>query len=94
MMKYIYLPTRVHNCKSPINAKWTLFDIEQKVYSFNSFKIYVYVDNTNTVFMKPYQPYTSREFEELFGFGIMCQGYDENKVIQVTAPDKYYTNFK
>jgi len=93
-MKYIYLPTRVHNCKSPINAKWTLFDIEQKVYSFNSFKIYVYVDNTNTVFMKPYQPYTSREFEELFGFGIMCQGYDENKVIQVIAPDNYYTNFK
>tara|TARA_B100001758_G_scaffold239460_3_gene243829 strand:+ start:9706 stop:9840 length:135 start_codon:yes stop_codon:yes gene_type:complete len=44
--------------------------------------------------MKPYQPYTSREFEELFGFGIMCQGYDENKVIQVIAPDNYYTNFK
>ena len=44
--------------------------------------------------MKPYKLYTSREFEELFEFGIMCEGYDENKVIQVTAPDNYYTNFQ
>ncbi len=93
-MKYIYLPTRVHNCEPPSDATWSLFNIEQKLYSFNSFKIYVYVDNNNTVFMKPYKLYTSREFEELFEFGIMCEGYDENKVIQVTAPDNYYTNFQ
>ena len=93
-MNYIYLPTRVHNCEPPINAKWTLFEIEQTLYSFNSFKIYVYVDNANTVFMKPYKPYSSREFEVLFGFGIMCKGYDENKVVQITAPGNYYTNFQ
>ena len=93
-MNYIYLPRRVRNCEPPNNAKWTLFDIEQKLYSFNSFKIYVYVDNNNTVFMKPYQLYTSREFEQLFGFGIMCEGYDENKVVQITEPKNYFTNFQ
>ena len=93
-MNYIYLPTRVRDCNPPSNAKWTLVDIEQQLFSHNTYKMYVYVDNTNTVFLKPYTPYSSREFEELFGFGILCQGYDEHKVVQVIAPDKYYTNFQ
>ena len=93
-MKYIYLPTRVRDCSPPVHATWTLVDIEQKIFSNNCYQLYVYVDDTNTVYMKPYTPYNSREFEELFGFGIMCHRYDENKVIQVVAPDNYFRNFQ
>ena len=93
-MNYIHLPTRVRDCKISSDANWTLIDIEQKIFSSNTYKMYVYVDNTNTVFLKPYTPYSSKEFEELFGFGIMCQDYDENKVVQVIAPNNYYTNFQ
>ena len=93
-MNYIYLPTRVRDCSPPVDATWTLVDIEQKKFSNNRFKLYVYVDDTNTVYMKPYTPYSSREFEELFGFGMMCHRYDENKVIQVVAPDNYFTHFQ
>ena len=93
-MNYIHLPTRVRDCKIPNDANWTLIDIEQKIFSSNTYKMYIYVDNTNTVFLKPYTPYMSKEFEDLFGFGIMCQDYDENKVVQVIAPNKYYTNFQ
>lgn len=92
-MNYIHLPKRVRDCKIPSNANWTLIDIEQKIFSSNYYQMYIYVDNTNTVFLKPYKPYSSKEFEDLFGFGIMCQNYDENKVVQVIAPNNYYTNF-
>ena len=93
-MNYIHLPTRVRDCESPVDATWALVDIQQKVYSNSTYKINVYVDNNNTVFMKPHTAYYSREFEELFGFGIMCREYDENKVIQVISPKNYSTNFK
>ena len=93
-MKYIYLPTRVCDCSPPVHATWTLVDIEQKIFSNNCYQLYVYVDDTNTVYMKPYTPYNSREFEELFGFGMICNRYDENKVIQVVAPDNYFRNFQ
>lgn len=93
-MNYIHLPTRVRDCESPVDARWALVDIQQKVYSNSTYKINVYVDNNNTVFMKPHTPYYSREFEELFGFDIMCRDYDENKVIQIRKPDNYSANFK
>ena len=93
-MKYIYLPTRVRDFSPPVHATWTLVDIEQKIFSNNCYQLYVYVDDTNTVYMKPYTPYNSREFEELFGFGMICNRYDENKVIQVVAPDNYFRNFQ
>ena len=93
-MNYISIPTRVRDCITPKNVTWSLVDIMKGGFSIDLYQIYVAVDTNNTVYMKPYRPYSSREFEELFGFGIMCQGYDENKTIQVTAPDNYYTNFK
>lgn len=34
------------------------------------------------------QRYYSKEFEELFEFGICCEYYDENKVIQVDMKKK------
>ena len=46
-MNYIHLPTRVRDCKISSDANWTLIDIEQKIFSSNTYKMYVYVDNTN-----------------------------------------------
>ena len=46
------------------------------------------------VFLRCIESLPKREFEDLFGFGIMCQDYDENKVVQVIAPNNYYTNFQ
>lgn len=34
-------------------------------------------------YSKPVERYNSREFEELFGFGGMCQGYNPEKVILI-----------
>jgi hypothetical protein len=93
-MNYIELPTRVRDCESPNNATWSLFDIQQKQLSSYSYNIYIYVDDNKNVFMKPYTSYHSNEFESLFGFGIMCKGYDENKTIQVIAPHNYYKHFQ
>ena len=62
-------------------------------FSLDYYQVYVAVDSDNTVYMKPYMAYYSNEFEELFGFGIACHKYDENKTIQVVNPDKYHTNF-
>ena len=92
-MNNIKLPTRVCDCEPPNNATWSLFDIQQKQLSSYSYKIYIYVDHNNNVFMKPYTPYHSSEFESLFGFGIMCKEYNKNKVVQVIAPNNYYTHF-
>jgi hypothetical protein len=93
-MNNIKLPTRVCDCESPNNATWSLFDIQQKQLSSYSYNIYIYVDDNKNVFMKPYTSYHSSEFESLFGFGIMCKGYDENKTIQVIAPHNYYKHFQ
>ena len=93
-MNNIKLPTRVCDCEPPNNATWSLFDIQQKQLSSYSYNIYIYVDDNKNVFMKPYTSYHSSEFESLFGFGIMCKGYDENKTIQVIAPDNYYKHFQ
>ena len=93
-MNNIKLPTRVCDCDTPNNATWSLFDIQQKQLSSYSYNIYIYVDDNKNVFMKPYTSYHSSEFESLFGFGIMCKGYDENKTIQVIAPHNYYKHFQ
>jgi hypothetical protein len=93
-MNSIRRPTRVQNCTPPINVTWHLVDIMQGRFSLDLYKIYVAVDSNNTVYMKPYTPYYSKEFEELFDFGIACHKYDENKTIQVIHPDNYYTNFQ
>lgn len=93
-MNNIKLPTRVCDCETPNNATWSLFDIQQKQLSSYSYNIYIYVDDNKNVFMKPYTSYHSSEFESLFGFGIMCKGYDENKTIQVIAPHNYFKHFQ
>lgn len=93
-MNNIKLPTRVCDCETPNNATWSLFDIQQKQLSSYSYKIYIYIDHNNNVFMKPYTSYHSSEFETLFGYGIMCKGYDENKTIQVIAPHNYFKHFQ
>ena len=43
--------------------------------------------------MKPINRVYMSEFETLFGFGMGCDGYDENKTIQVLSPDDYKNNF-
>tara|TARA_B100001059_G_scaffold236507_1_gene287376 strand:- start:3982 stop:4263 length:282 start_codon:yes stop_codon:yes gene_type:complete len=92
-MNSIGRPTRVRDCIPPINVTWRLVDIMQGRFSLDRYQIYVAVDSNNTVYMKPYAPYYSKEFEELFDFGIECHKYDENKTIQVIKPDNYHTHF-
>ena len=93
-MNSVLRPTRVRDCTSPKNVTWRLVDIMKGGYSLDIYQIYVAVDSDNRVFMKPYMPYYSKEFEELFDFGIACHKYDKNKTIQVIYPDNYYTHFK
>ena len=93
-MNYIGRPTRVRDCIPPVNVTWCLVDIMKGGFSLDIYQIYVAVDSNNTVYMKPYTPYYSKEFEELFDFGIECRKYDKNKTIQVIKPDNYYTHFK
>ena len=47
-----------------------------------------------TVYLKATRPYFSAEFEKMFNFGIMCDNYDENKVVKVISPKDYYKYFK
>lgn len=73
-------------------GKWNLFHIEKANYSVDNYKIYILIDSSNNVFMKPYEPYVSGDFERLFDFGVMCTKYSPHKIIMVTEP-KYHTHF-
>ena len=95
ILDYIYLPYSVkdstYNNNNNNNMKWLLFEISKQGFSSNNYLIYVSHDNNNNnIYMKPYKPYMSKEFEELFNFGIQCKNYSDDKVIMVN--DKNYYN--
>lgn len=89
----IRMPFRVCdvNIKQVPQGTWGLFAINRGSYSNERYKIYVLLDDT-TIYMKPSQPYYSKEFEDLFGFSIECSEYDSDKVIMVKDP-MYYKQF-
>tara|TARA_B100001142_G_C14343273_1_gene658843 strand:- start:789 stop:1106 length:318 start_codon:yes stop_codon:yes gene_type:complete len=89
----IRMPYRVcdANIKQVPQGTWGLFAIDRGSYSNERYNIYVLLDNT-TIYMKPSQPYYSKEFEDLFGFSIECSDYDSDKVIMVKDP-MYYKQF-
>ena len=90
ILDYIYLPYSVKDSTYNNNMKWLLFEISKQGFSSNNYLIYVSLDNNNNIYMKPYIPYMSKEFEELFNFGIQCTNYSDDKVIMVN--DKNYYN--
>lgn len=94
ILNYIKLPHSVRDCKTDnINCDWLLFEISTCGFSNNTYLIYIATDSSNNIYMNPFTPYTSNEFERLFNFGIQCQNYNDNKVIIVNDTD-YYKNFE
>ena len=73
---------------------WSPYTISFGIEPHKSFDVYVFVDETNTVLMKPMRPYLSAEFETLFGFSIGCANYDDSKVVQITYPLHYNRYFE
>ena len=93
ILDYILLPYSVRDSKSyNMNHQWLLFEISKQGFSNNKYLIYVSLDNNNYIYMKPYKPYMSKEFEELFNFGIQCKNYSNDKVIMVNDKN-YYKQF-
>ena len=85
------------------NTKITVRDVESlpsgtwKKYTLyvdvgKDFIVDVLIKN-ETVYLKPTRPYYSAEFEKMFNFGINCNNYDENKVVEVVFPKDYYKYF-
>ena len=91
-------PLKARDVDTPIDASsslitWSPYTISFGMEPHKSFDVYVFVDESNTVFMKPMRPYLSAEFETLFGFSIGCANYDEKKVVQITYPLCYNEYF-
>ncbi len=78
------LPRTVRDSNIIPNGEWELYSFAKGGYCIDIYKIYVCIDNDGSVYMKPYTPYLSFEFEQLFNFGTNCKNYDENKIIVVT----------
>ena len=94
IIDHIYLPNSVRDCQNYNgNNDWLLFEISKSGFSNNTFLIYVTTDTYNTIYMKPYEPYMNKEFEDLFDFGFGCNNYDANKIISINDKD-YYKKFK
>ena len=46
----------------------------------------VYFHNCEQTYLKPREKVNCSIFEEVFGFGKKCQGYDENKIVLINQP--------
>ena len=53
-----------------------------------------YILKDNKVLFKPVKPYYSSEFEMLFGFGMGCDNFSKNKIIEVVEPDNYFEHYQ
>lgn len=88
---------------------WTKYTISKQgdtvgVSGIHEFEVYCLVVNNNnqiketqqlsSVYMKPVNKTLTYEFEEMFNFGIGCDRYDKNKVIQVVYPQDYVKYLK
>ena len=70
---------------------WKLFTICKGGYSNDKYDVYITLYNNN-IYMKPFKPYYSNEFEQLFGFGLCCSNYNSNTIITVNDKE-YYKKF-
>tara|TARA_B100000927_G_scaffold290941_1_gene291213 strand:+ start:427 stop:756 length:330 start_codon:yes stop_codon:yes gene_type:complete len=91
----INLPYGVTDEKTPVSLPFKLFNIDKGSYSNFQFKIWIALDKeSNKVYMKPYEPYSTREFEDLFGFSNYCKDFNTDRLISVTRPVNYHENFE
>ena len=92
----INLPYGVTDEKTkPVSLSFKLFNIDKGSYTNDQFKIWIALDKvSNKVYMKPYEPYSTREFEDLFGFSNYCKDFDTDRLISVTRPVNYHENFE
>jgi hypothetical protein len=89
----IPIPMKIKDYNQEIHGEWIKYTMSKPGHSvgiggIHIFDVYVLVQD-DKVYMKPVEKILTYEFEQLFGFGISCDRYDENKVIQVTSPEDY-----
>lgn len=80
----------VKDVESPPTGTWKKYTLYVDIRK--DFIVDVLIKN-ETVYLKPTRPYFSAEFEKMFNFGINCNNYDENKVVEVVFPKDYYKYF-
>ena len=80
----VNLPYKVsdkHNVSvTDTSIEWNKVDIP--VGNYKSYEVYACKVDSE-VYIKPSRIYYNVEFEELFGFGMLCHNYDKNKVVWV-----------
>lgn len=82
--------------------EWKKYVISKNAYTvsvdgIHEFEVYCLVvknGEESKTYMKPVTKVQTYEFEEMFDFGIGCDRYDENKVIQVLYPKDYSQRVK
>ena len=93
---YMKIPTRVKDYHGEeLEGEWKTCNLYKPGFSTDgkdNFNVRFLIIDDN-VYMKPINRVYMSEFETLFGFGMGCDGYDENKTIQVLSPDDYKNNF-
>ena len=81
LVNFPYKVSDKHNTSNEESSnEWELVNIP--VGNMKSYEVYA-CEKDSEVYIKPSKIYTNREFEELFGFGFGCHGYDENKIVWV-----------
>jgi hypothetical protein len=74
---------RTLNDANPDNYNWEKTDITFSG-TFQYFEVYYSQDHPNyDIILKPSKIYFNKIFEDIFGFGFNCQGYDVNKVVAI-----------
>ena len=81
----------VKDVESPPTGTWKKYTLYVDIRK--DFLVDVLIEN-ETVYLKPTKPYYSAEFEKMFNFGINCNNYDKNKVVEVVFPKDYYKYFQ
>ncbi len=91
------MPKKVKDIKEDLNIsqdEWKRCVIYRRscnIVNENEFEA-EYILKDNKVLFKPIKPYYSSEFEMLFGFGMGCDNFSKNKIIEVMEPQNYFVN--
>ena len=89
------MPKQVKDIKEDLgipNDEWKrciIYKRSSNIVSESEFEA-EYTLKDNKVLFKPIKPYYSSEFELLFGFGMGCDNFSKNKIIEVTEPKNYF----
>ena len=90
------MPTKVKDLKEDLcihEDEWNKCVIYKRSYSTAGEFEAEYILKDNKVLFRPIKPYYSHEFEVLFGFGMGCDNFSKNKIIEVTEPQNYFDNY-